>query len=129
MEVRYHNSAKETAAMGTDELRAAFLMQQVMVPDEIKLLYTHYDRVIIGGVVPVYKTISLPTYDALKADYFLQRREIGIINIGGDGEVIVEGKAYPLRKLDCLYVGKGNEKIQFKSVKRAAPAKFYLLSS
>ena len=80
MEIRYHNSAKETAAMGTDELRAAFLMQQVMVQDEIKLLYTHYDRVIIGGVVPVYKKITLPTQDALKADYFLQRRELGIIN-------------------------------------------------
>ncbi len=99
MEVRYHNSAKETAAMGTDELRAAFLMQQVMVQDEIKLLYTHYDRVIIGGVVPVNKTITLPTHDALKADYFLERREIGIINIGGDGEVIVNGKAIPVEKI------------------------------
>jgi 4-deoxy-L-threo-5-hexosulose-uronate ketol-isomerase len=93
------------------------------------LLYTHYDRVIIGGVMPVQKTITLPTQDALKADYFLQRREIGIINIGGDGEVIVNGKAYPLGRLDCLYVGKGNEKVQFKSIKRKEPAKFYLLSA
>lgn len=129
MEVRYHNSAKETAAMGTDELRAAFLMQQVMVQDEIKLLYTHYDRVIIGGVMPIYKTVLLPTHDALKAKFFLERREIGIINIGGDGEVIVNGKPYLLRKLDCLYVGKGNEKVQFKTVKRKEPAKFYLLSA
>jgi 4-deoxy-L-threo-5-hexosulose-uronate ketol-isomerase len=129
MEVRYHNSAIETAGMNTDELRAAFLMQQVMVADEIKLLYTHYDRVIIGGVVPLSKTILLPTHDALKADYFLQRREIGIINIGGDGEVIVNGKPYQLRKLDCLYVGKGNEKVEFASVNKTAPAKFYLLSA
>ncbi len=129
MEVRYHNSAKETAGMNTDELRAGFLMQQVMVADEIKLLYTHYDRVIIGGVMPVNKTVLLPTHDALKADYFLQRREIGIINIGGDGEVIVNGKLYQLRKLDCLYVGKGNEKVEFASVNKTAPAKFYLLSA
>jgi len=129
MEVRYHNSAKETAGMNTDELRAAFLMQQVMMADEIKLLYTHYDRVIIGGVVPLSQTILLPTHDALKADYFLQRREIGIINIGGDGEVIVNGKPYQLRKLDCLYVGKGNEKVEFASVDKTAPAKFYLLSA
>jgi 4-deoxy-L-threo-5-hexosulose-uronate ketol-isomerase len=129
MEIRFHNSAKETAGMGTEDLRAAFLMQQVMVQDEIKLLYTHYDRVIIGGVVPVKKTITLPTADALKADYFLQRREIGIINIGGDGEVIVNGQVYSLRKLDCLYVGKGNEKVQFKSANKKEPAKFYLLSA
>lgn len=129
MEVRYHNSASETAAMTTEELRAAFLVQQVMLPDQVKLLYTHYDRVIIGGVMPVNKTIALPTYDALKANFFLERREIGIINIGGDGEVIVNGNAYPLRKLDCLYVGKGNEKLQFKSAKKKEPAKFYLLSA
>ena len=129
MEIRYHNSAKETAAMGTDNLRAAFLMQQVMVQDEIKLLYTHYDRVIIGGVVPVYKRITLPTHDALKADYFLQRREMGIINVGGDGEIKVSGKTYNVNKLDCLYVGKGNEKVSFKSKKKDNPAKFYFLSA
>lgn len=129
MEIRFHNSAKETAAMNAHELRSNFLMEKVMVQDEIKLLYTHYDRVIIGGVVPVYKRILLPTHDALKANYFLERREIGIINVGGDGEVIVNDKVYSLRKLDCLYVGKGNEKVQFKSVKRNNPAKFYLLSA
>ncbi|HMO60989.1 MAG TPA: 5-dehydro-4-deoxy-D-glucuronate isomerase [Ferruginibacter sp.] len=129
MEIRYHHSAKETAGMLTHELRQHFLMESVMQPDTIRLLYTHYDRVIIGGVMPVNKKIALPVYDALKANFFLERREIGIINTGGDGEVIVNDKAYALRKLDCLYVGKGNEKVQFKTAKRNNPAKFYLFSA
>ncbi len=115
--------------MLTHELRQHFLMESVMQPDTIRLLYTHYDRVIIGGVMPVNKKIALPVYDALKANFFLERREIGIINTGGDGEVIVNDKAYALRKLDCLYVGKGNEKVQFKTAKRNNPAKFYLFSA
>ena len=129
MEIRFQQSPKETAGMNTQELRSNFLMESVMQKDEINLLYTHYDRVIMGGVMPVNKTITLPTYDALKAGYFLERREIGIINVAGDGEVIVNGKAFAVNKLDCLYVGMGNEKIQFKSSKKNAPAKFYLLSA
>jgi 4-deoxy-L-threo-5-hexosulose-uronate ketol-isomerase len=100
-----------------------------MVKDEINFVYTHYDRVTIGGVVPVNKTIALPTYDCLKADYFLERREMGVINVGGDGEVKVGDKIYTLRKLDCLYIGKGNAKVSFKSNSKKEAAKFYLLSS
>lgn len=129
MEVRYQQSPKETAGMSTQELRANFLMESIMVKDEVKLLYTHYDRVIIGGIMPVYKTITLPTYDTLKAAFFLERRELGIINVGGEGEVIVNGKSFAVNRLDCLYVGRGNEKVQFKSSKRNSPAKFYLLSA
>lgn len=130
MEVRYHNSPKETASLGTAELRKNFLMESVMVKDEIKLLYSHYDRVIIGGIMPVNKTLTLAAYnEVLKAAYFLERREIGIINTGGDGEVIVDGKSYFINKLDCLYVGKGNEKLQFRSASKKIPAKFYVLSA
>jgi 4-deoxy-L-threo-5-hexosulose-uronate ketol-isomerase len=130
MEVRYHNSPKETAAMGTTELRSNFLVESIMVKDEIKLVYSHYDRVIVGGIMPVNKTIALPAYnEILKANYFLERREIGIINVGGDGEIIVNGKSYILNKLDCLYVGKGTEKVQFKSTSKKTPAKYYILSA
>src|ERR1700733_5607126 len=129
MQIRFHNSPKEVGRMTTEELRANFLIEGVMQADEIKLVYTHYDRVIIGGVMPVNKTISLPTYPSLKAKYFLERREIGIINVGGEGEIKVNGKAFTLNKLDCLYVGSGNEKISFKSKKKESPAKFYCLST
>lgn len=130
MEVRYGSSPKEVAGMSTGELRSNFLMESVMVKDEVKLLYSHYDRVIIGGVMPVNKTLLLPTDEkVLKAAFFLERREVGIINVGGNGEIIVNGKSYLVNKLDCLYVGKGNEKVQFKSVSKKDPAKFYLLSA
>ncbi len=115
--------------MNAEELRSNFLVQNIMKHDEINFVYTHYDRVMIGGAVPVNKTITLVTYDALKANYFLERRELGVINVGGDGEIKVDGKAYDVNKLDCLYIGKGKQKVSFKSKKKDNPAKFYLLSS
>ena len=129
LEIRFHNSSKEVSTMTTEELRSNFLIESLMKTDELKLIYTHYDRMIIGGVMPVNKTISLPTYESLKAKYFLERREMGIINVAGDGEIKVNGKIFDLSKLDCLYVGKGNEKISFRSKKKDNPAKFYLLSA
>src|SRR5689334_14134518 len=122
MQTRFHNSPKEVSTMTTSELRDNFLIGSLMQADEIKLVYTHYDRMIIGGIMPVNKTIGLPTYPALKAKYFLERRELGIINVGGDGEIKVDGKNFDLGKLDCLYVGKGAEKISFKSKKKDSPA-------
>ncbi len=116
--------------MTTEELRSNFLIPSLMQADTLNLVYSHYDRMIIGGVMPVNKTVTLPTYESLKAKYFLERRELGIINVGGDGEVkVINGKAFDLHKLDCLYVGKGNEKVSFKSKKKNNPAKFYLLSA
>jgi len=129
MQIRFHNSPAEVSRMTTEELRSNFLIENIMQADEIKLVYTHYDRAIIGGVMPVNKTIALPTYPSLKAKYFLERRELGIINVGGDGEIKVNGKAYDVNKLDCLYVGRGNEKITFRSKKKDSPAKFYCLST
>src|SRR6187549_3091793 len=129
MQIRFHNSPKEVSTMTTEELRSNFLISPMMQADTLNAVYTHYDRMIIGGVMPVNKTIVLPTWLALKAKYFLERRELGIINVGGDGEVKVNGKNYDLGKLDCLYVGKGSEKVSFKSKKKGSPAKFYLLSA
>ena len=129
IQIRFHNSPAETSRMNAEELRSNFLVQNIMVNDEINFVYSHYDRVIIGGAVPVNKTIVLKTYDCLKATYFLERREIGVINVGGDGEIKVGDKVYNLRKLDCLYIGKGNAKVSFKSKNKKEPAKFYLLSA
>ncbi len=130
MEVRYSSSPEEVATMNTETLRKNFLVQSLMEKDSTRLVYSHYDRLVIGGVMPVNKTINLPVDEkVLKAAYFLERRELGIINVGGDGEVIVNGKSYQVNKLDCLYVGKGNEKLQFRSVSKKSPAKFYLLSA
>jgi 4-deoxy-L-threo-5-hexosulose-uronate ketol-isomerase len=129
MQIRLHNSPAEVSRMNAEELRSNFLVQKIMVNDQINFVYSHYDRVIIGGAVPVNKTITLATYDCLKANYFLERRELGVINVGGDGEIKVDGKVYDVNKLDCLYIGKGNEKVSFKSKSKKTPAKFYLLSA
>lgn len=113
----------------TDMLRDRFLMEKVMVPDEINVTYSMYDRLIFGGAVPVNKELVLETIDPLKAEYFLERRELGVINIGGEGIVTVDGKAYTLNFKEALYVGRGNKKVTFKSKDASKPAKFYINST
>lgn len=115
--------------MNTEQLRASFLVQQLMQDDQVKLVYAHYDRVIIGGVKPVSKTIALPNHEELKAKYFLERRELGIINVGGAGTVTAGGETYRMNKLDCLYLGKETQDVQFASTGKEEPAVFYLLSA
>lgn len=129
MEVRFQNSPKETAAMNTQELRENFLIEKLMVADEIKLVYSHYDRVIVGGAVPVKQTLTLETHPELRADYFLERRELGVINVGGAGMVRGDDQNYTLNKLDAVYLGKGVKNVTFKSEDENNPAIFYLLSS
>lgn len=129
MEIRFQNSPAETAAMNTEQLRASFLIQQLMEDDQIKLVYTHYDRVIVGGVKPMGKTIALPNHEELKAKYFLERRELGIINVGGSGTVIADGEEFSLDKLDCVYLGKETQEVAFASKSKEEPAVFYLLSA
>ena len=113
----------------TERLRASFLMEKVMVPDEINLTYSMYDRFIYGGAMPVQKVLELDTIDPLKADYFLERRELGVINIGGPGVVTVDGQEYELGFKEALYVGRGKQKVTFRSKDSAQPAKFYLNSA
>ena len=105
------------------------MMPTVMEQDKINLTYSMYDRLIFGGVVPVEKTMALETIDPLKADYFLERRELGVINVGGPGVVTVDGKAYELNFKDALYVGRGNKEVTFASRDAANPAKFYINST
>ncbi|HLO81390.1 MAG TPA: 5-dehydro-4-deoxy-D-glucuronate isomerase [Chitinophagaceae bacterium] len=129
MEIRFQNSPKETMEMNTTELRDNFLMQGLMLEDEVKLVYSHYDRVIIGGAVPIRKSLKLTNPGELKAEYFLERREIGIINVGADGVVIADGKEFALSKLDCLYLGRGTKEVEFRSKSKKQPALFYLMSA
>lgn len=129
MEVRFEHSPKEVSQMNTAELRSSFLVENLMQDDSVQLLYTHYDRVIIGGAKPVRKKIKLETHAELKADYFLERRELGVINVGGKGKVWVDGKEFRLGKLDCIYAGKGSREIIFESEDASSPSLFYLLSS
>lgn len=128
MEVRYSPDPVRFELMNTAELRESFLIQDIFIHGEINLVYSDIDRVIVGGAVPESEPLTLEAGDELKAEYFAQRREIGIINIGGEGSVIVDGTEYPMVKLDALYIGRGSKDISFASVKAIDPAKFYIIS-
>ncbi len=113
----------------TETLRSRFLMEKVMVNDEINVTYSMYDRFIFGGAVPATKELKLETIDPLKAPYFLFNRELGVINVGGEGIVTVDGKEYTLNFREALYVGRGNKDITFKSKDASQPAHFYINSA
>ena len=113
----------------TEQLRSHFMMPEVMTKDKITLTYSMYDRLVYGGVVPVTKTVVLETIDPLKAEYFLERRELGVINTGGPGIVSVDGKDYELNFKDALYVGRGKRNVTFRSKDTSNPAKFYINST
>jgi 4-deoxy-L-threo-5-hexosulose-uronate ketol-isomerase len=113
----------------TNTIRERFLINDLVKAGELNCVYTHYDRMIVGAVNPADTQLILPSYPNLRAEYFLERRELGIINVAGDGEVIVDGKSYEVNKLDCLYIGKGTKQVAFKSKNSNIPAVFYLLSA
>lgn len=129
MNIRFAIGPNETKQFNTEQLRENFLVSSLMQDDTVQLVYTHYDRVIIGGAKPVNKSVSLPNHPELKADYFLERRELGIINIGGAGTVTADGEVFHLNKLDCVYIGKGIKEVSFSSLQPAEPAVYYLLSA
>ena len=110
-------------------IRERFLLENLAEPGKINFVYTHYDRMIVGLAMPSGEKIDLSNYEILRAEYFLERREIGIINVGGEGTVSVNNENFQLNKLDCLYVGKGTEKVSFTSLNNNSPAVFYILSA
>ena len=122
-------SPQDVKTYDTNRLRSSFLMEKVMVPNEINVTYSMYDRFIFGGAVPTTKELVLETIDPLKSKFFLERRELGVINIGGEGIVTVDGKEYTLKFKDALYVGRGKQKVTFKSKDSSNPAKFYINSA
>lgn len=129
MEIRFAAHPDDFKHYTTERIRKDFLMEALFVPGQINLVYSHYDRVITGGVVPTNSPVELSNPAKLRAAYFLERRELGIINVGGSGSVEADGVTYPLANKECLYLGKGVQKVIFHSADAATPAKFYLLST
>ena len=129
MEIRFQSSPHEVKGMNTQQLRENFLVQHLMQANQIQLVYSHFDRVIVGGAMPVSNPVLLPNEAELRADYFLERRELGIINVGGAGKVEADGVVYELNKLDALYLGKGTRSVSFTSTSADQPAQYFLLSA
>lgn len=129
MELRTAASPKDMKHYDTDRLREEFLIQNVFVPDEIKLVYSHIDRIITGSATPVNKTLVLTAGDELRAEYFCQRRELGIINIGGTAVITIDGKEYTVAYKEAMYIGMGAKDISFKSVDASNPSKLYMNSA
>ena len=114
--------------MTTAELRETFLIDDLFRAGEIVLTYVDLDRAVIGGAAPTAKPLTLETHPELRADFFCERRELGVLNVGGAGTVTVDGESFALGKLDCLYVGRGSKAVSFASASVEMPAAFYLLS-
>ncbi|WP_018701923.1 MULTISPECIES: 5-dehydro-4-deoxy-D-glucuronate isomerase [Sporomusaceae] len=128
MEVRYSGHPEDVKRYTTEELRKEFLIQDLFQVNVCKMVYSHVDRMITGGVVPVAPQ-KLEAGKGLGVDYFLERRELGVINIGGAGKVTVDGTEYALQFTDGLYVGMGAKDVVFSSDDAKNPAKFYFTSS
>ncbi len=128
-DTRYASSPQAVKKYDTQELRDEFLIEKVMKTDELRWVYSHYDRFMVAGLVPVNKKIKLETIDPLKAPFFLERRELGIINVGESGVVTVDGTTYELGHKEALYLGQGNKEVEFSSNDGSNPAKFYLNST
>ncbi len=128
-EVRYAAGPVDVKNYDTEKLRKEFLIEKLFAEGEINLVYSHYDRYITGGAVPGGGSLVLETIDPLKAGYFLERRELGIINVGGAGKVKVDGEEFELHYKEALYVGMGKQEVVFSSNDTANPANFYLGSA
>ncbi|MGM9632112.1 MAG: 5-dehydro-4-deoxy-D-glucuronate isomerase [Eubacteriales bacterium] len=128
MEVRDAANAKDVKYYTTDRLREEFHISGLFNKDAVKMVYSHIDRIIVLGIYPVANELSLEAGKELAADYFLQRRELGCINIGGKGEIVIDGEVYEMNPRDGIYVGRGHKDIIFRSVDSANPAKFYATS-
>ncbi len=128
MHIRQMADAIRYQTMTTPELRETFLFQELAKPGAINFAYVDLDRTVLGFAVPTVDALHLETAPELRSEYFLERREIGILNVGGHGSVEVDGDNFELEKLSCLYAGRGAKQVNFKSADPAAPAYFYLLS-
>jgi 4-deoxy-L-threo-5-hexosulose-uronate ketol-isomerase len=114
--------------MTTRELRDSYLIDSLFEAGQLSLLYCEVERAIVGSAVPVSGPLALEAGKELASDYFCERREVGVLNIGGSGEITVDGTVYPMADLDCLYIGRGSKEIQFSSTNPESPARFYILS-
>ena len=129
IEERWGTHPDDVKRYDTTQLRKEFLVEKLFDPDTIRMTYTHNDRLIIGGALPVKETLKLETVDLIRSDYFCERREVGIICIENEGVVSVDGEEYELAYKDAVYVGRGAKEVLFKSKNNAQPAKFYFASA
>jgi 4-deoxy-L-threo-5-hexosulose-uronate ketol-isomerase len=134
VEQRYATTPDQLPQFDTDELRRRFLVEDLFVPGQVNAVYTHHDRAVLGGAVPAGEQLALPTFDELRAEYFLANRELGIINIGGTGTVTADGETYTLPNGACLYVGRGTRDVVFADADASSGddtggAQFYLFSA
>lgn len=129
MELRTASSPKDVKHYDTERLREEFLIDDLFAVNEIKTVYSHIDRIIVGSAVPSGKALVLTAGDEIRAEYFLQRREMGVINIGGKGKITIDGTVYELGYKDGIYIGMGSKDITFESDNADEPAKFYFNST
>jgi len=129
VEERFATHPGDAKSYDTDRLRKEFLIENVMVEDKICLTYSQYDRYIVGGAVPVTESLTLMPIDPLKAAYFCERRELGIINVGGNGTITIDGTVYEIGFKEALYIGRGSKSVVFSSVNSSIPARFYINSA
>ncbi|MEO1449227.1 MAG: 5-dehydro-4-deoxy-D-glucuronate isomerase [Bacteroidota bacterium] len=127
--LRYASHPADFAQYGTDRLRELFLLPSIFPADDIYLVYSHYDRYIVGGSKPGTDPLPLESFDELKSSFFLERREIGIINVGGTAQIVADGEAYTLGFKEGLYLGRGNKDVTFQSLDADQPAKLYINSA
>ncbi|WP_312809433.1 5-dehydro-4-deoxy-D-glucuronate isomerase [Agrobacterium cavarae] len=129
IDVRHASHPDAVRSYDTEALRRHFLIETVFADGEICLTYSHYDRMVIGGAMPLDEGLFLSSPKEVGQDFFLAQRELGALNVGGSGRVVVDGEIYDLEKYDCLYIGKGAKDVRFESVDAEQPAKFYLVST
>lgn len=128
-ELRYASHPADAKHYDTKRLRQEFLIEQVFSPDDTNMVYTLYDRLIVGGVMPVTKVLPLENPNDLKADFFLQRRELGILNIGGPACIVADDETFELGYKEMLYIGRGKRNVTFETLDAQKPAKLYINSA
>lgn len=128
-EVRYASHPEDAKHYDTARLRKEHLIEKLFAADEVNMVYTLYDRLVVGGAMPVKEALKLESIDPLKSEFFLSRRELGMFNVGGPGKVVVEGEVFELAYKEALYIGASNRNVVFESVDAANPAKFYFNSA
>ena len=129
IEERWGTHPNDVKHYDTSHLRKEFLVEKLLEKDEINMVYTHNDRLIIGGALPVNEELKLETVDLVRSEYFCERREVGVICIENEGAISVDGKVFEMSYKDALYIGRGSKEVLFKSKDASKPAKFYFASS
>jgi len=128
-EIRYASHPDDAKKYDTARLRKEFLVENLFKNDEVNMVYTLFDRLVVGGATPVNEALTLEAIDPLKSEFFLSRRELGTYNVGGDGKVTVDGETYELGYKEALYLGAGDRTVTFESIDASNPAKFYFNSA